>query len=197
MKMKIIFDFVCPYCYVANRVMWKALKEEIKNIEFQWYPYELNPEPNEEKLVTEERAVYFLEHIVPIAKLENIEVNFPRVSPIPRTALAFEGLEIAKEFKKDKEYINSVMDSYWLENKNIGDIDILGKIAKDIGISEEYFKKGLLENKYKEAHKKLNLEVSEWDFEVVPTFYIDDIQIKKFPTTVKEWLSLNKIEKKN
>ncbi|MGL4687802.1 MAG: DsbA family oxidoreductase, partial [Fusobacteriaceae bacterium] len=157
MKMKIIFDFVCPYCYVGKKVMWKALKEKIESIEFHWYPYELNPEPNSEKLVTEEKENYFIKNIVPIAKAENIEINFPRVSPIPRTALAFEGLEIAKEFKKDKEYINLVMDSYWLENKNIGDISVLAKIAKEIGINEEYFKKGLLENKYKEAHRKLNL----------------------------------------
>ncbi|MGL5124109.1 MAG: DsbA family oxidoreductase [Fusobacteriaceae bacterium] len=190
MKIKIIFDFICPYCYVAKKVMWKALGERIEDIEFQWLPYELNPEPNKEKLVTEEKNNYFLKNIVPMLKLENIKMNSPSVSPIPRTALAFEGLEIAKEFKKDKEYINRVMDSYWLENKNIGDIDILSKIAKEIGIDKDYFKKELLENKYKEVHRKLNAEVSEWDFEVVPTFYIDDVRIKKFPSTVKEWENL-------
>lgn len=190
MKIKVILDFVCPYCYVAEKVMWKALKEKAKDIEFEWYPYELNPIPNAEKPVTEERANYFTKNIIPISKFENIEINFPRVSPVPRTALTFEGLEIAKEFKKDKEYIDLVMDSYWLKNKNIGDINILVEIAKELNIDEEYFKKCLLDGKYKEAHKKLNSEVSEWDFEVVPTFYIDDIQIKKFPITVKEWSNL-------
>lgn len=190
MKISIILDFVCPYCYISEKVMWKALDDHPDTIEFEWLPYELNPEPSPLKQVPIEKKIYFEKNIIPLAKNENISINFPTISPTPRTNIIFEGLNIAKEFKKEIGYIKKVMDSYWIENKNIGDIEILSEIAKEIGIEKNYFKSCLKNEKYKILHKKLNEEISKRDFEVVPTFYINDKQVEKFPVTVREWKNL-------
>lgn len=190
MKVGIIIDFVCPYCFVDMEIMWKALGEKLEDMDIVWYPYELAPEPSEQKRVDFAREKYFLEKIKPWAEKEGVKVNFPTIDPVPRTALAFEGIKIAMKYNLEAHFVKNVFESYWLENKNIGDIEVLSEIAEKSRIPKEDFKKSLEIGEFRNEHIKENSEVSDWDFEVVPTFYIDGKQISEFPRTLEEMKKL-------
>ncbi|MGL4988081.1 MAG: DsbA family oxidoreductase [Cetobacterium sp.] len=192
MKISIILDFICPYCFVGEKILEKALKELNLKPEFKFLPYELCPEPAPQAVVNSNNKSYFINNIGNWAKNENIDVNFPTVNPKPRTALAFEGLYTAEKYDKGIEYIRAVLDSYWIDNKDIGNINILTEIANSIQLPREEFFDSLSSGKFKEEHKKLNSEVSDYDFEVVPTFYIDDLQLDTFPRTSEEWKNILK-----
>lgn len=185
-KVSIIMDFVCPYCFVAEELMWKVLKENHKDFQIEFLPYELVPEPEELKRVTPEKKEYFLNKIIPWAEKEKIEVNFPTIDPVPRTSMAFEGLYIAKKYGLQCEYIKMVMEAYWINNRDIGKIETLLEIAKELGMNQEKFKVALETGKYKERHREKNSEISQWDFEVVPTFYVNEEQIKEFPRNLED-----------
>ncbi|MGL4641553.1 MAG: DsbA family oxidoreductase, partial [Cetobacterium sp.] len=129
-------------------------------------------------------------NIVEWAESENILINFPTVNPKPRTALAFEGLYTAEKYNKGIEYIRGVLDAYWLHNRDIGNINVLTDVAKNLGIPENEFSESLSSGEFKEQHYKLNLEVSDYDFDVVPTFYIDEVQLKNFPRRIEKWLEI-------
>lgn len=187
MKVRIIIDFVCPYCFVATEIMWKYLGEKYRNIDFEWLPYELHPISAEPIYMTEDRRTYFEEKIKNWAESEGIVVNFPKVNPIPRTNLAFQGMYFAKKYNLISEYIRGVMEAYWIRNEDIGSIDLLTNIAKNIDLNSTLFKNALLNGEYEEAEKTENFEVSEMDFEVVPTFFIDDKKLEKFPKTLEEF----------
>lgn len=192
MKISIILDFVCPYCYVGEKILEKALKEKNLKPEFRFFPYELSPEPMPQPIVNEASKEYFTKNIVNWAKEENIEISFPTISPKPRTALAFEGIYIAEKYDKGIEYVRAVLEAYWLHNKDIGNVEVLIEIADNLLIPKFEFADALLSGKFREAHRKLNSEVSEFDFDVVPTFYIDDAQLDTFPRTIEKWLKLLK-----
>lgn len=193
MKTGIIIDFVCPYCFIDAELLWKALEGKWENMDITWHPYELTPEPFPQKVVDLARKGYFEKNISAWAEKEGIKVNFSTVSPVPRTALAFEGIKIAKKYNLSSQFVKGVFESYWIDNKNIGDIEVLSEIAEKIGIPKEEFKLSLENGEFREEHKKENLEVSEWDFEVVPTFYIDGEQIAEFPRTLGEMKNIFKI----
>lgn len=192
MKISIILDFVCPYCFVGEKILEKALKEKNLKPEFRFLPYELSPEPKPQPIVNEAGREYFEKNIVNWAKEENIVIKFPTVSPKPRTALAFEGIYTAEKYDKGIEYVRAVLEAYWLYNKDIGNVEVLIEIADNLLIPKFEFADSLLSGKFREAHKKLNAEVSEIDFDVVPTFYIDEKQIPNFPRTTEEWLEILK-----
>ncbi len=192
MKISIILDFVCPYCFVGEKILEKALKEKNLKPEFRFLPYELSPEPKPQPIVNEAGREYFEKNIVNWAKEENIAIKFPTVSPKPRTALAFEGIYTAEKYDKGIEYVRAVLEAYWLHNKDIGNVEVLIEIADNLLIPKFEFADSLLSGKFREAHKKLNAEVSEIDFDVVPTFYIDEKQIPNFPRTTEEWLEILK-----
>lgn len=190
MKITIILDFICPYCFVGEKILEKALKEKNITSEFKFLPYELSPEPKPQAVVNEAGKAYFQKNIVEWAESENILINFPTVNPKPRTALAFEGLYTAEKYNKGIEYIRAVLDAYWISNKNIGSIEVLTEIAKNLNIPENEFSEALNSRKFKEEHYKLNLEVSNYDFDVVPTFYIDEVQLDNFPRRIEKWLEI-------
>lgn len=192
MKISIILDFVCPYCFVGEKILEKALKEKNLKPEFRFLPYELSPEPKPQPIVNEAGREYFEKNIVNWAKEENIAIKFPTVSLKPRTALAFEGIYTAEKYDKGIEYVRAVLEAYWLYNKDIGNVEVLIEIADNLLIPKFEFADSLLSGKFREAHKKLNAEVSEIDFDVVPTFYIDEKQIPNFPRTTEEWLEILK-----
>jgi len=190
MKITIILDFICPYCFVGEKILEKALKEKNITPEFKFLPYELSPEPKPQAVVNEAGKIYFQKNIVEWAESENILINFPTVNPKPRTALAFEGLYTAEKYNKGIEYIRGVLDAYWLHNRDIGNINVLTDVAKNLGIPENEFSESLSSGEFKEQHYKLNLEVSDYDFDVVPTFYIDEVQLKNFPRRIEKWLEI-------
>lgn len=190
MKITIILDFICPYCFVGEKILEKALKEKNITPEFKFLPYELSPEPKPQAVVNEAGKIYFQKNIVEWAESENILINFPTVNPKPRTALAFEGLYTAEKYNKGIEFIRGVLDAYWLHNRDIGNINVLTDVAKNLGIPENEFSESLSSGEFKEQHYKLNLEVSDYDFDVVPTFYIDKVQLKNFPRRIEKWLEI-------
>lgn len=190
MKITIILDFICPYCFVGEKILEKALKEKNITPEFKFLPYELSPEPKPQAVVNEAGKIYFQKNIVEWAESENILINFPTANPKPRTALAFEGLYTAEKYNKGIEYIRGVLDAYWLHSRDIGNINVLTDVAKNLGIPENEFSESLSSGEFKEQHYKLNLEVSDYDFDVVPTFYIDEVQLKNFPRRIEKWLEI-------
>lgn len=190
MKISIILDFICPYCFVGEKILEKALKEKNITPEFNFLPYELCPEPKPQAVVNEAGKIYFEKNIVEWANSENILINFPTINPKPRTALAFEGLYIAEKYNKGIEYIREVLDAYWVLNQDIGSIDVLTKIAKKLTLPEDEFYNALNSRVFKDKHYKFNLEVSDYDFDVVPTFYIDDVQLENFPRKIETWLQI-------
>lgn len=181
LKIKVYSDYVCPFCFLAKFPFEEAIKGKDVNVE--WVPYELRPEPAEQldpindpsKLILWERYIY------PTIEKLNINMKLPNVSPHPYTGLAFQGYHYAKEHGKDKEYNDRVFKALFQEDKNIGEIHILKELAKEIGLNENDFEKSLLSSKYKEVQNKaLNHAYNEANISAVPTFIIGDIVMNGF-----------------
>ena len=83
-----------------------------------------------------------------------IDMRLPRVSPHPYTHLAFEGCQFAKERGLGNEYHHRVFTAFFQEEQNIEDIDVLTKLAVEVGLPEAEFKDALVTRKYKENIKK-------------------------------------------
>lgn len=186
-EISIILDFVCPYCFVSEKILEKVLTELKIESTFKFLPYELSPSPDPQTVIGEEKLEYFKKNIEGWAKKENIKINFNSLSPRPRTSLAFEGLYLAEKYSKGVEYIRAILDAYWLNNEDIGSIETLVEISGKLNIPKEKMKEVLLSRKYREVHMSLNEKVSEFDFEVVPTFYLNEKQLKEFPRDAIMW----------
>jgi predicted DsbA family dithiol-disulfide isomerase len=137
-------------------------------------PFELRPEPHP-TLRPEgdylQRA--WQQSVYPLARQMGVPINLPPVSPQPHTHLAFEGFHYAKEHGKGNEYNHRVLKAFFVECQDIGRIDVLTKLAGEVGLNEKEFEEALRTRKYREAHQQaLRHAYEEAGVTGVPMFVI-------------------------
>jgi predicted DsbA family dithiol-disulfide isomerase len=147
-----------------------------KDVEIEWMPFELRPYPTE-TLRPEgdylQRA--WRQSVYPIARRMGVPINLPAVSPQPHTHLAFEGFQYAREHGKGNEYNHRVLEAFFVEGGDIGDIGVLANLAGEVGLAEPEFGEALRARTYRDAHRRaIRHAYEEAGVTGVPTFVIGD-----------------------
>lgn len=143
-------------------------------------PYELRPYPTE----TLEPEGDYLQttwnsSVYPMADRLGVNIVLPSVSPQPHTHLAFEGYQYAKEHGKANEYNHRMFTAFFQDELDIGNIDVLTKLAGELGLNQEEYRTALETRKYKEVHQKALQHVyEEANIQAVPTFIIGDTELR-------------------
>ena len=118
-------------------------------------PFELRPEPHP----TQRPEGDYLQRawsqsVYPIARRMGVPITLPKVSPQPHTHLAFEGYQYAKDYGKGNDYNHRVHEAFFVEGQDIGQIDVLTRLAGEVGLNEKEFEEALGTRKYREAHRR-------------------------------------------
>lgn len=137
-------------------------------------PFELRPYPNP-TLRPEgdylQRA--WRQSVYPLARQMGVPIQLPPVSPQPHTHLAFEGFQYAKEHGKANAYNGRVLKAIFVEGQDIGRLDVLAKLAGEVGLDEKEFEEALRTRKYQQAHQQaLRHAYEEAGVSGVPMFVI-------------------------
>src|SRR3954447_20633866 len=117
-------------------------------------PFELRPYPNE-TLRPEgdylQRA--WRQSVYPIARRMGVPIVLPGVSPQPHTHLAFEGYQYAKEHGKGNDYNVRVLEAFFRDGQDIGDVGVLTRLAGEVGLDSHELEEALRSRKYRDAHR--------------------------------------------
>ncbi|MGE6257690.1 DsbA family oxidoreductase [Heyndrickxia sporothermodurans] len=174
-KIKAYSDFICPFCFLGKGPLDEIVKE--KDVEVEWMPFELRPSPYPkiDPWKEPDKLSSWDLFILPTAKKLGVEMRLPHVSPHPYTYLAFEGYQYAKEQGKGNEFHHRVFTAFFQEEQNIEDVEVLTKLAGEVGLSETDFREALVTRKYREVHQEaLNHAYEEAKIMAVPTLIIGD-----------------------
>lgn len=175
-KIKVFSDYVCPFCFLAEKPLQEAI--EGKDVEVEWMPFELRPYPNP---TLEPEGDYlqktWQQAIYPTAERMGIPIILPSVSPQPYTHIAFEGYQYAKEQGKGNEYNLRILRAFFQEEQDIGNVDVLTKLAGEVGLDEAMYRDALESRKYKASHQKALEESAQANITAVPTFIIGGTKV--------------------
>ena len=137
-------------------------------------PFELRPEPHPTLRPEGEylqRA--WQQSVYPIARRMGVSIKLPPISPQPHSHLAFEGFQYAKEHNKGNEYNHRVLEAFFVEGRELGDIGVLAELAGEVGLDGAGFAEALRTRKYREAHQRaLRRAYEEAGVTGVPMFVI-------------------------
>jgi predicted DsbA family dithiol-disulfide isomerase len=137
-------------------------------------PFELRPEPHPTLRPEGEylqRA--WSQSVYPLARRMGVPIVLPQVSPQPHTHLAFEGYQYAKEHGKGNEYNHRVLEAFFVEGQDIGQIEVLSKLAGEVGLDQREFGEALRTRRYREVHRRaLRHAYEEVGVTGVPMFVI-------------------------
>ncbi|WP_044748626.1 DsbA family oxidoreductase [Bacillus alveayuensis] len=182
LKIRVYSDFVCPFCYIGEKPLMEAI--EGKDVELEWMPFELRPEPVEPLSPNSDYIqTVWQQSVKPLSARFGVNMELPDIDPIPRTHLAHEGYQYAKEQGKALEYVKAVFSAYWQEGKNISDIAVLSEAAEKIGLNKEEFRAALETRRYKDVHQQaLRHAYEEANVTAVPTFIIGSRMLRGLHT---------------
>lgn len=142
-------DYVCPFCLVTKENLRAALKTLHQEAEIIEHPYALTPEGGEATdICDEEHRAYFARLKEPA---ETVGLNMqlpPEIRPRPMTYLAFEGAVLAEKSGKHEAWSDRVYRAYWVEGRDIGQIDVLCALAADIGLNADEMRQALENRTY-------------------------------------------------
>jgi len=145
-KIDVIFDTVCPWCYIGKRRLERALamRPDIC-AEIRWRPFLLNPEmpPSgldrqtylERKFGTPYRIQRILGATNLAAAAEKIYFNFEAIRRTPASVNSHRLIHLASLSGRQNEVVEAVFYAYFSEGLDIGDLQVLGKIGRDCGLN--------------------------------------------------------------
>ena len=184
-----VTDFVCPYCLVAKEVLDQSLRELGLEAKISLQPLELTEEPNPrvDTCHDEKRKAHYQVLVEPCRQM-GLDMKLPpNVCPRPYTRLAFEGYFYAQEQGRGEVYGDKVYRAYFIDEKDIGDRQVLGDLAAQSGLDREDFLQALEDGIYGPEEKKaVTYSRQELKVEVIPTIYINGKQISLETYTKEE-----------
>jgi predicted DsbA family dithiol-disulfide isomerase len=174
MKVTVISDYICPWCYIGARRVAEFEREF--DVDIQWWPFELHPEtPKDGRDISgmvDRRGAAYRDHLREYAAEAGITLASNR-----RLANSHRALELA-EFARDRGKFRPVHDAlfraYFEEGRDIGDSEVLGEIASSAGLDPEEFRFECLIGRYAEVVDRTSALAREKGFTGTPTMIFDD-----------------------
>jgi len=193
MKITFISDYVCPYCLVAKEALRQALKNLGLQAEIEFLPFELTPEPLErvDTWSDEKRREGYRVLEAPCAELGLPMKLPPQVVPRPYTRPAFEGWFYAAEQGAGDAYNDAVYRAYFMEEKDIGEPEVLAAIAESVGLDRADFLAALASGRYTAAEKAaVQQTIETYHPKYVPYIFVDGERLRIKNYTLTEMIAL-------
>ena len=144
----IVSDVVCPWCYIGKRKLEAALAlpgaAGLPKVEIRWHPFQLNPDmaPDgisrkqylEDKFGGPERAAEIYARVRAAGKGAGLDLNIDGISLQPNTLAAHALIAFGQQHGAGSAVKEGVLKAYFVENRLIGNVDVLGEIAAEAGL---------------------------------------------------------------
>ncbi|MDO5422192.1 MAG: DsbA family protein [Eubacteriales bacterium] len=136
---KVFFDYVCPFCYLEFFALKKAIAG--RDVTLELIPHELRRPPvaKVDPMHDEMRLKRFEEVLAPEAKKLGIPMELPWISPHPYTTDTFLGFLYCQDRGLEIAYTEKVFTAFYVDQKDIGELDVLKEIAASLGLDPEDF----------------------------------------------------------
>lgn len=140
LKITVFSDYICPFCYVGHHRLMRL--SDSYDIKINWCFLEIHPESSEqgEPVASldypSEHWKQLVQNLKRVAQEENIPLSELTFTTNSRNALLL--AETCKQLGHDKFYAlhKKIFTTYFVEQKNISDKNILRDIAREVGIDE-------------------------------------------------------------
>jgi predicted DsbA family dithiol-disulfide isomerase len=154
--------------------------ERNHDIEVEWLPYELRPDPLPLPDVTGADGARYRANwargVGPLAEQFGVVMNFPTVKP--RSRLAHEAAEVAREQGHFEAMRVALFQAYFVDNRDIGQLEVLLEIGREVGLDEAALRTALESGRLSERVIELEEVSRRLGVQAVPTIVIGDLGVE-------------------
>ena len=177
---RLFSDFVCPFCFVAERSSLARLQNEF-DLEVDWRGFELHPEtpPGGVRLADYfpgAQAARMREFMRGFAARFGVrEMGSPDHLPNTRRALAMS--EFARDEGRLEAFREAAMRAHWQEGGDLEDAADLRGIARAAGLDEAAALSAASDRRYLDRVAGRREEAQRMGVTGVPTFFFGDVPV--------------------
>lgn len=184
MRIEIVSDVICPWCFIGKRRLEQAVAQR-PDIEFEigWRPFQLNPDMPKEgadrksyleaKFGGPARAREIYARVAAEGAKEGIAFDFEGIKRTPNTLAAHSVLHWALGVGTQHELKERLFRLYFLEGKDIGDHQVLADAAEAEGMDGALVKSLLDEGQDADLIRSEDQMARELGITGVPFFIFD------------------------
>ncbi len=182
-KLDIISDPICPWCYIGKTLLDQALAERPDHpFTFEWHPFQLNPDMPTEgmdrraylegKFGGKDGAIQAYMPVVERAAAAGLNINFEGITRTPNTLHAHRLIHWAGIEERQTPVVMALFRAYFEEGRDIGDTDVLADIADAAGMDAAVVHKLLQSDADLEDIRARDAQFREMGITGVPTFIV-------------------------
>ena len=184
-KLDILSDPICPWCYIGKTRLEKAMEAEPDHpFVIEWHPFQLNPdmpmegmdrrEYLETKFGGKENAVRVYGEIDRHAREEGLEIDFGAIQRTPNTIDAHRLIHWAGIEGKQNAVVDALFKAYFRDGRDIGDTEVLCDLADGAGLDAAVIGKLLKTDEDVDIIRQRDAHSREMGVNSVPTFIVDN-----------------------
>lgn len=185
-KVDIVSDVVCPWCYIGKRRVEKAMDtlKDKYDFEVEYHPFELNPDMPESgvnqkeylsaKFGSAERYDTITASTTATAAQEGLNFDFNKQKISPNTRNAHRIIQYAKLEGKQPEVKEAYMKAYFEDGVDLSKKENLVSVAVNVGLSKEAVETLLSSNTGLDAIEQQEKELQKLGISGVPFYIINN-----------------------
>jgi predicted DsbA family dithiol-disulfide isomerase len=151
-KVDVVSDVVCPWCYIGKRRLEKAMAQLADQYEFdvEYHPFELNPTmpaegANQKDYLTKkfgsaQRYEQITQHVTDVAATEGLRFDFSKQQVAPNTRAMHATIAFAKAHGKQLEAKEAYLKAYFTDGVDLSNLDNVLAIAESVGLKKDEVK---------------------------------------------------------
>ncbi len=182
-RIEIVSDTICPWCFVGKRRLEKALAQlPTVAANVHWRPFQLDstiPEGGMDRQTYLARkfgaqgAKDVYARIRAAGAEEGIDFAFEKIQKTPNTIASHRLLHWAEEDGRQEAVAERLFQLYFLEGMDIGDIAVLARAAADCGMDEGAVRQRLATDESRTLILRQIAQADDIGIEGVPCFVFE------------------------
>ena len=152
LKIDVVSDIVCPWCFIGKRKLEVALAELDKSepaldVEVRWHPFQLNPDLPadgisrasyvEQKFGGAARAAQIYARVTSAGEAVGIPFRFDRIERQPNTLDGHRLVAWAQRQRDATPLVERLFSAFFLEGRRVDDRGELARVAAKSGWSQQ------------------------------------------------------------
>lgn len=184
MRIDIISDTVCPWCYVGKRQLEQAISQRPNaDIQIHWQPFQLNPDmPMEgadrttywrEKFGDEQIIAAMTQRLVDMGQKLGLAFDFDKIQIQPNTLRSHVLLHWQDDQPTQDKLKEAILNAFFIQGLDIGNDKVLMRMAEQCDLDPDAAREVLRDDSRFQAVRELDRKAREMGVSGVPTFVFD------------------------
>jgi predicted DsbA family dithiol-disulfide isomerase len=186
LRIDIVSDAICPWCYIGKRQLERALatlEQEGLRFSVHWNPFQLNPDMPKEgrdrasyrmmKFGSPERVREMDERVTGAAAAVGLDFRLDQIVRTPNTLDAHRLIWLAGREGGQDAVMTAVFVAYFTQGRDIGDHDVLADCASEAGMDQASVAEFLAGDVAAKEMLAADRAAREAGVNGVPSFFLD------------------------